>query len=182
MFDAHAATPVHTSWTMALLGRLDRAVGDSVMDQPIFALSELPEPPKPEFKPNALLEDLAGGEFDALFDKPPDKLSELFRQAQNPPPKPRVELLSSSPFRPIYDAPLNYPVLAKLTHIGGHVTLTLTVTPDGGVSNVRFLSGHVLLQKGFEAAVTTWRFPREAVGQEIQATIEFKMNCPSPQQ
>lgn len=29
MFDPQAGTPEHTSWTMALLGRLDRALGSS---------------------------------------------------------------------------------------------------------------------------------------------------------
>jgi hypothetical protein len=117
MFDAHATTPVHTSWTMALLGRVDRALGDGVMDQPAFTLSEPPKPPKPGVKANALLEGLGRGKFDALFDKAPDKLSELLRQAQNNPPKPSAELLSSSPFRPIYNAPLNFPPLAKMAHI-----------------------------------------------------------------
>ena len=48
----------------------------------------------PELKSSALLDDLGWGKFDSLFDKPPDKLSELFHQTQNPPPQPTVELLT----------------------------------------------------------------------------------------
>jgi outer membrane biosynthesis protein TonB len=59
------------------------------------------------------------------------------------------------------------------------VAFTVEVTPDGGVSSFKILSGHPLLQKQVEASVADWRFPAEAVGQEIRATIEFKMNCPS---
>lgn len=181
MFDPHPMTPQHTSWTMALLRRLDAALGDSVLDQPAFTLSEPAERPVPELKSDALLDDLGQGKFDTLFDKAPDKLSELFRQARNPPPQPTVELVSSSPFRPISLSPVGYPTLAKLTHTGGQVTFTVEVTADGGVSNFKILSGHPLLQKQVEAIVAGSRFPTEAAGQEIRATIEFKMNCPSVQ-
>lgn len=59
------------------------------------------------------------------------------------------------------------------------MTFTVEVTPDGGVSNIRVLSGHPLLRKQVEATVAGWRFPTEATGQEIRAAFEFKMNCPS---
>src|ERR1017187_4114557 len=45
MFDPHPTTPEHTSWTMALLGRLDQALGTSVMQRPMFAVSEPQKPP-----------------------------------------------------------------------------------------------------------------------------------------
>lgn len=166
---------------MTLLRRLDTALGGNVLDEPAFTVSEPAERPVPEPKSNALLDDLGRGKFDTLFDKPPDKLSDLFRQARNPPAQPTVELLSSSPFRPISPSPLGYPTLAKRTHTGGQVTFTVEVTPDGSTSNFKILSGHRLLQKQVEATIAGWKFPREAAGQEIQATIEFKMNCPSTQ-
>jgi hypothetical protein len=39
MFDPHPITPQHTSWTMALLRRLDAALGGSVLDLPAFTVS-----------------------------------------------------------------------------------------------------------------------------------------------
>ena len=177
MFDPHPTTPEHTSWTMALLGRLDQALGTSVMQRPMFAVSE-PQKPLPS-EPDVLLEDLRQGKFDTFFDGAPDKLSELVRQAQNPPPGPSVELLSISPFRPITYTPPTYPVLAKAAHMIGQVTFTAEVTPGGGITNTRFLSGQVLLQKAVEAAAASWKFPGEATGQKIRAALEFKMNCPT---
>jgi len=97
----------------------------------------------------------------------PDKPSELFRQVRIAPVQPSVGLLSSSPFRPIsYEVP-PYPVLAKIIHISGSVTVTLHVNSDGSASNVGVLDGHSLL-----------RSLAEATGQAIQAVVEFKPNCP----
>jgi hypothetical protein len=170
LFDPNPTTPHHTSWTMALLGRIDKVMGAGVLDRPIFQLSE-PEPPVASLKPDVLTEGIGQGKFDTLFDKPPDKLSELFRQAQNLPPKPTVELLSSSPFRPI-SSPLGYPTLAKLTHTAGQVTFTAELTTVGSISNIKFLDGHPLLKPGLEHDVASWKFPMEAAGQTIQATVE----------
>jgi periplasmic protein TonB len=180
MFDPHPNTPEHTSWTVALLGRLDKALGNSVMDRPIFSVSEAPQP-APVSKSDALLNELARGEFDALFDKAPDKPSELFRQAQNPPPGPSVVLLSSLPYRPTSYTLPKYPPLARLAHVNGQVTFTVDVASDGSASNFKLLSGHALLRLAAQTAVADWKFPAEAAGKEIQAAIEFKMNCPAVQ-
>lgn len=61
MFDPHAGTPEHTSWTMALLGRLDRALGSNIMERPVFTLSGEARrlSPKPQSSP--MLEDLEKG-------------------------------------------------------------------------------------------------------------------------
>lgn len=107
-------------------------------------------------------------------------LSELFRQAQNPPPKPTVELVSSSPFRPDSYSPLGCPPLAKLTHTDGQVTFSAEVTPMGTISNPKFLNGHPLLKPGLEHDLASWKFPLEAAGQTIQATVDYKMNCSMP--
>lgn len=40
MFDPHPNTPQHTSWTMALLRRLDATLGGNVLDEPAFSVSE----------------------------------------------------------------------------------------------------------------------------------------------
>ena len=40
MFDPPPNTPEHASWTMALLARLDRALGLGALERPIFALDE----------------------------------------------------------------------------------------------------------------------------------------------
>jgi len=178
MFDPHPMTPEHTSWTMGLLGRLDKVLGTSVMDRPIFALSETPQA-TPAWKSDGLMGELARGELDALFDKATDKPSELFRQAQDPPPGPSMELLSSLPYRPTSYALPTYPPIARVAHVSGQVTFTVDVAADGSASNLKVLSGHALLRGVVQAAAAGWRFPSEAAGQEIRATIEFKTNCPA---
>ncbi len=37
-FDKSPNTPKNTQWTLALLQRLDKAIGPGVMDKPIFAI------------------------------------------------------------------------------------------------------------------------------------------------
>jgi TonB family protein len=177
MFDAHPATPEHTSWTMALLSQLDKLLGSAVMDRPAFTLSEMSPPLKPG--PSPLLKDLENGRFDGLFARGSYRPSELLRQAQIPLPKPTVEVTGISPFQPsIYEAP-QYSPLARAAHVEGQVTLTLRVKSDGHVASTRFLSGNAILQRAVAAGVGQWTFPAEAAGQEVHVAIQFKMNCQS---
>ena len=181
MFDRHPVTPEHTSWTLALLGRLDRPLGSTIMERPAFTLSEASPPPRIESQSGALLDDLERGKFDALFDRGSHTPSELFCQARNPPPGPSVELVNSSPFRPtVYELP-KYSPLARAAHINGQVTFKLSVKSDGHTSAPSFLAGNPILQKIVAASVSDWTFPTEAAGQDVQVAVEFKMNCPSGQ-
>jgi TonB family protein len=178
MFDPNPRTPEHTSWSMTLLGRLDAAFGDTVMEQPILTALGQPESRAAESKPTPLSEEVRQGRLDALFEKAPDRLSDVFRQSQLPPPAPpSVELLNSSPFRPIvFDLP-KYPALANSARVDGEVTLTFDITADGGTSNLKILAGAPLLRGTVEAAVAGWKFPKEAAGQQVRATLAFKINC-----
>jgi TonB family protein len=182
MFDPQPRTPKRTSWTMALLGRLNRALGPSVMEQPIFSVSEPAEPPVPGARANFLLEDLGRGRFDTLFQKAPHRPSELFRQAQTRPPAPSVELLKSTPFSPLSYGVPKYPPIARLARIQGQVSFTTMINSNGSPSTLKFHAGHVMLQQAVESAAAGWRFGSEAVDQEVTAVIEFKTNCPSVQQ
>jgi len=180
LFDPHAGTPEHTSWTLGVLARLDQTLGDTVMDRPAFALATSPPQPAVDMRPSSLLESLAAGQLDGLFEGGPDKPSELFRQAQNPPPPPTVVLVDSAPFRPTSYALPKYPPLALATHTGGPVVFTTKVTPDGHASAPVFSSGHPLLREAVSASVAAWTFPLEAASQNIQATLDFEMSCGSP--
>jgi TonB family protein len=179
MFDPAPKTPERTSWTMALLGRLDQALGRGVMERPIFALVE----PTPPLRGNSKSDDLArlsAGAFGALFQSAPHKLSDLYRLAQAPPPPPpTVELLRTSPWSPVFPSVPQYPTLARMARIAGQVAFTLEVTSGGTVSDLEFLSGHVMLQKAVESEVARWKFPQDAAGQRIEGVIEFKINCAS---
>lgn len=154
MFDPHAGTPEHTSWTMALLGRLDRALGPNIMERPAFTLSGESRQLSPKPQSSPMLEDLEKGTFDALFDGGSYRPSELYRQARNPPPEPSVELVSSSPFAPVP------------THCRNILPL---------------LSRNPLIQRAVAASLSDWTFPTEAIGEDVRVTIQFNMNCVSVQ-
>jgi hypothetical protein len=181
LFDPHAGTPEHTSWTMRVLAQLDQALGDTVMDRPAFALSPSPPQPAIDPRPSSLLESLAAGRLDGLFQGGPDKPSELLRQAQNPPPPPTVMLVDSPPLRPTWYALPKYPPLALATQTSGPVVFTTKVAPDGHASAPVFWGGHPLLRGAVSASVAAWTFPMEAVGRDMQVTLDFEMGCGSIQ-
>lgn len=173
MFDPAPNTPEHTSWTMALLARLDQALGGGVLDRPIFTLDGKRDqtPVSPE------LDNLRRGVFDTLFMHTPDKPSELYIEAQNPPPQPTVLLAKISPVRPVSEALPPYPTLARAANISGVVSFTLSVAPDGTVADFQVVDGHPLLRKAVETELLKWRFQPEAVGRSVEGSVEFSTNC-----
>lgn len=177
LFDPNPKTPEHTSWTMSLLNRLDGTLGDTVMERPMFSFGD-PQS-LPEGHPDRIVGDIQRGKYDGFFAKAPDKLSQLAHDALIPPPIPTVELLSSSPFRPIAFEPPAYPLLAKAARVEGDVSFTLDLNADGTAENLRILSGPALLRATVEQTVARWKFPEGAAGLEIQATLRFKTNCPA---
>lgn len=175
IFDPAPNTPEHTSWTMALLARLDQALGPGVLDRPIFGVEGQSVPTQAQ---SAALADLRRGAFDVLFTGAPDKPSELYLKAQEPPPPPpTVELGRISPVRPLAETLPKYPPIARATRTSGLVSFALDVAPDGAVRNFRLVSGHPLLRSVVEAEVTKWKFPTDAAGQTVEGAIEFSYNC-----
>jgi hypothetical protein len=177
-FDAAPHTPEHTSWTIQLLGHLDKALGPGGMDKPIFPMPENGETGKNVVR-SRTLPDVGAGEYDALFHGASDKPSDLYRAAKNPPAPPTVRLLKSGvPLPPELVIPKDYPPLARVTGIEGIVSFTIEVSSDGSATNLVFSDGHPLLRPSVTDVVSRWRFPEESAGQQIQITIEFALNCP----
>lgn len=178
MFDAAPKTPQYTSWTMKLLERLDLAVGPSAFEkQRIFPMPEDNQSPTSD-PDSATLQNLAAGEYDALFQGAPDKPSELYHASQIPAPVPQIRLIRSVPLQPEDSVEPTYPPLARVAHIEGMLTFTLVIDSEGDATNLVFGSGHPLLRGAVADAVKTWRFPRDAAGQQVDAAVEFKLNCP----
>ena len=174
IFGAAPNTPEHSTWTMSLLARLDKALGPGVLERPIFSLEGQPGRTQPQDRD---LEDLRRGTFDSLFVQAPDKPSDLYLKAQNPPPLPTVTLAKISPFRPISETLPAYPPLARATRTSGVVSFTLVVSRDGGADNFQMTSGHPLLRKAVEVETTKWRFSPDAAGRSIEGAIQFSLNC-----
>ncbi len=177
MFDKAANTPEHTSWTMRLLTHLDQAAGLGVMEKPMFAIPAESEAPADSVPPEISAE-ISSGKYDVLFEGAPDKPSDLYRASQKPLPVPTVRLLSSSPIPPELFVEPKYPHIAKLAHIEGSVIFKVGVDPDGSTRDFLVDGGHPMLRGVVEQAVADWKFPKWSAGQQVQATIEFKLNCP----
>jgi hypothetical protein len=179
MFDPTTKTPDHTSWTIELLRRMDSAVGPGVIDtQRIF---QFPEADKqtPRAADSGILPDLGAGKYDVLFQGAPDKPSDLFNASQIPQPLSKVQLVSSVPLQPeVFVQPL-YPPLARMARIEGALSFKFVIDSGGDTTNLTFKSGHPLLRGSVTEAVKRWRFPKDSAGQEIDATIEFVLNCPT---
>jgi len=179
MFGRAPHTPENTSWTMALLEKLDDAIGDpGVMEKKMI---ELPAEgaPRTGAQEREVERELAAGKYDGLFKEVPDTPSVLYATTKMTPAVPSIQLLSSIPSRPdILVAPL-YPPLAKAAHVEGKVDFKVDVDDRGNATNFTIVSGHALLRQAVEAAVKKWRFPKEATGQQVEAVVEFKQNCPN---
>jgi hypothetical protein len=179
MFDKAANTPEHTSWTMRLLARLDQATGPGAMEQPMFAIPA--ETKAPAISASEISEEISSGKYDGLFEGAPDKPSDLYRASQKPMPASTVRLLSSSPLQPEVFVQPNYPPLARLAHVEGSVSFKVGVNPDGSTKDFVVNGGHPMLRGVVEQAVAGWKFPKGSTDQQVQATIEFKLNCPVEQ-
>lgn len=178
MFDPAARTPERTSWTMQLLESLDKSLGPGVMDKPMFQITDAEQVPDKFFDPE-ILKQLETGMYDELFQGAPDKPSDLYRSTQSRQPPPTVKLLSSLPIAPESFPLPGYPPIAKITHTEGTVSVKIDVDANGVVTNIAFESGHPLLRGAVQDSVGRWRFPKNAVSQQVEATIQFALNCPS---
>ena len=174
MFDPSPGTPKNTSWTMQLLSRMDHALGSSVMDRPVFSS---PTGGQTSSGNSQMLQDLTSGKYDALFQGGPHKPSQLYHMAQEMPRNPDVEVQISPTVRPEVLTLPAYPPIARSARVEGTVIAKFTVIEDGGTSALIFKNGHPILRAAVERAASAWKFPIGAVGQELQATVVFKMNC-----
>jgi TonB family protein len=69
-----------------------------------------------------------------------------------------------------------YPEIAKRMKIDGAVVIEVTVNADGGVSNVKALSGNRMLSNAAEDAVRKWKFEPGDGQATIQVTINFSLS------
>jgi hypothetical protein len=177
MFDSRAKTPEHTSGMMFLLARLDRVLGPSVMDKPMFPLPS--DDQQTGAQQSNSLQEVGAGSYDVLFEGAPDRPSALYSEARNPAPfVPVVTLQSSSPIWPERFIPPLYPLLAKMVRVNALVTLTVDVNEEGAPSNIMFAPGNLLLEGSVRAAVAQWKFPKNVTGLQVSVTIRFSFKCP----
>jgi hypothetical protein len=179
MFNPAVKTPENTSWTMRLLGELDKAAGPGVMDKPMFPTKEESSAPPSNEDEGLILNVMAEGGFDRLFASESPKLSDLYKQTQAVRvAHPEVTVTEIKPRAPENLVIPKYPPLSLLVHAQGSITANFTILDDGTPSGLPRLTGNRLLQGAVVDAIKNWRFPKEAAGEEIEATFEFAFNCP----
>jgi hypothetical protein len=176
MFDPHAGTPEHTSWTMGILGQLDQALGPGAMDKPMITLPENSDvSAQPADSP--MFQEIGTGEYDSLFPGTTDKPSQIYLSTKNTIPPPTVRFLNASPFQPILTPLPEYPPMARAAGVEGAFTFTVDVQPDGRTINFAVEQGASLFRAAIEKASHDWIFPKQAVGQHVVVTVQFALNC-----
>jgi hypothetical protein len=179
LFDPNAKTPEHTSWTMQLLSRLDAALGPGVMEKPAFSMPGDLAAQTPKLDPT-IEKKLDSGMFDELFPGFNQKVSLLYREAQEIPPVPSIQLISSAPFNPLDLTLPQYPPLAKAARVQGIVSFSLILDGDANPTLPTFTEGNPLFRGAISDAVKRWKYPKEAAGQLILVVMDFNLNCPNP--
>lgn len=178
MFATNPKTPQYTSWTMALLKRLEDAVGPGVLDEPMLPLTDEQKSSSPHLDPQ-IAQDLSNGKYDALLSGGDERASAIFKDSQRPAPVPTVRLVSSTPLAPTTFVSPVYTPIAKVAHIQGAVSIRIDTDDDGNVMSVALDAGSPFLFGPTRAAATQWKFPPNPTHQEIRATLNFMLNCPS---
>jgi outer membrane biosynthesis protein TonB len=99
--------------------------------------------------------------------------------AQERPASACVKLVRSEPFQPDQSPLPKYPDDAKAAHVEGDVSFHLEVGSGCAVDEFTIDDGPKLLRGAVETAVKEWKFCGVPEGQEIRATIAFRLNCPA---
>jgi hypothetical protein len=176
LFESAPNTPKNTSWSMAVLQKLDIALGPSAMDKPIFPVDTTQPAQIPQGR---LVDQILAGTFDPMFGSEV-KVSAIAQDAaKGPPPPPTIRIEQVSPVAPMEPVLPNYPPIAKLAHVQGLVEATFDVGEDGVVRNINFVgeSRVPMLQPAIIDSISKWKFPESARGQSEKASIRFQLNC-----
>ncbi len=89
---------------------------------------------------------------------------------------PTVKLAKSEPFNPD-SAPLPaYPPVAKDAHVEGDVMVHFEIGHSCATEEIRADEGPQPLREAVENAVKEWKYCGVPEGQEIQATVSFRLN------
>jgi TonB family protein len=163
--------------TEDLLRHLDQALAPKVTPKPATPNSGA-EPLNSIDPGSPIIQDLKAGNYNPLFTSAPDKPSEIFRAAQNTSNPLSVKLLSSTPLVPEGFIPPEYPEEARLARIEGTVTFSIEINSAGRATNLILETGPEKLQETIKDAIKSWRFPKTAVNQIVEAAIQFTINCP----
>jgi protein TonB len=113
-----------------------------------------------------------------------DSIGTVLNTVAPPPPKPsayrpRVSRMMEGNL--IYRVQPQYPALARQARVQGVVVLRAVISRDGRIENLQVVSGHPLLVKSAEDAVSLWRYRpyylnNQPVEVETQVTVNFTLS------
>jgi hypothetical protein len=159
MFDKSPKTPKNTSWTMALLQKMDSEVGPGAIDTSrIFPVAG-PDKPTADFSDSAVLNEIGIGKYDTLFQTAPDKPSDLYHASKTLPPQPAVQLRPGLTIQPESFVLPAYPVMHDLVTKLGEARFNLDFERDF-TPNDKFGGAVMRLPGLFDSAAITTNFDR----------------------
>ena len=167
--------PKHVSWTELLFERMDQALGKPVFDHvpPFLRMASRPD----DESRLRILREVESGKYDALFQGASDKPSNLYRLSQSVTAHRAVEFVGSLAVQPEVFALPVYPQLARQADAWGSVSFKFDIDSDGVPAKLTIESGPAMLRETVMRTVASWRFPKDASGQQIQAAIGFGLGC-----
>jgi len=90
-----------------------------------------------------------------------------------------VKLVRSEPFPPGESPVPKYPEAAKEAHVEGDVSFHFEVGSGCAPDEIKVDDGPEILRQPVQDAVKNWKYCGVPEGQEIHATIAFRLNCPA---
>jgi outer membrane biosynthesis protein TonB len=105
--------------------------------------------------------------------------SDVYALPQAPASDACVKLVRSEPFQPDESPMPIYSDEAKAARVEGDVSFHLEVGSGCAVEEVTIDDGPEMLRGSVDKAVRDWKFCGVPEGQEIRATIAFRLNCPA---
>jgi hypothetical protein len=90
-----------------------------------------------------------------------------------------VKLVRSEPFPPDESPLPQYPEGAKSTHAEGDVSFHFEVGSGCATEDITIDEGPEIFREPVAAAVKNWKYCGVPEGQEIHATIAFRLSCPA---
>lgn len=183
-FDEHPNTPKSTRAMDLVVAQLNEHLETRAVDKSttMAALTQNAGEAHPDHIPSSSESEVASGKYDDLFPASDEKISDIYRQAQEPAPNPQVTLYHSSLSAPeVFVAP-EYSPLAKLVHYQGFVNVGVDVDRDGVPSNPDLHSCPPFLRANVEKAILQWRFQKSEVPYHVDVSLHFDPGCSEKEQ
>jgi outer membrane biosynthesis protein TonB len=130
----------------------------------------------------ALLTAVAAQTADAPEPSAPDttlRASAVYADAQAHASAACVKLVRSEPFPPDESPLPKYPEAARTASVEGDVSFHLEVGSGCATEEIKIDEGPEMLQEAVANAVKDWKYCGVPEGQEIRASIAFRLNCPA---